>query len=159
MKMLVATVLISLIGFAGQAQTKVIKFDELSALINRKSDKIQVINFWATWCAPCVKELPLFQQLEDRKDPEVEITLINLDYSDKVKKVNSFVAKKNITSSVLLLDEVDYNAWIDRVDSSWGGGIPATLFINPKTGQRKFVENELKDGDLEKYIESLKANN
>ena len=158
MKICGAILFITFLAFTSEAQTRVIKFDELSALITKKSDKIQVINFWATWCAPCVKELPLFQKLEDRSDPKIEITLVNLDYSDKVAKVNSFVNKKKITSEVLLLDEVDYNAWIDRVDKSWGGGIPATLFINSKTGQRKFVESELKDGDLERYIESVKAN-
>jgi hypothetical protein len=55
----------------------------------------------------------------------------------------------------LLLDEIDYNSWIDQVEKSWGGAIPATLFINQKTGQRKFVERELKDGELEEIIGSL----
>jgi thiol-disulfide isomerase/thioredoxin len=134
------------------AQTAVVKFDRLEELMNSKSDKIQVINFWATWCAPCVKELPLFEKLNAEKKSNIQVTLINLDFADKVKKVDAFVAKKNIESKVLLLDEIDYNAWIDKVDESWGGAIPATLVINPKNGKRKFVERELQEGELQKFL-------
>ncbi|SKC74601.1 TlpA disulfide reductase family protein [Ohtaekwangia koreensis] len=134
------------------AQTAVVKFDRLEELMNSKSDKIQVINFWATWCAPCVKELPLFEKLNAEKKSNIQVTLVNLDFADKVKKVDAFLAKKNIESKVLLLDEIDYNAWIDKVDESWGGAIPATLVINPKNGKRKFIERELQEGELQKFL-------
>lgn len=137
-------------------QATVVKLDRLEALIETKSDQIQVINFWATWCAPCVKELPLFETLHAKNDPTVKVILINLDFVDKLDKVNAFIHRKNIKSEVLLLDEIDYNSWIDRVDKGWGGAIPATLFINQKTGQRKFVDKELKEGDLEKVILALR---
>lgn len=140
-------------------QAEVVKFDRLEELLTRKSDKIQVVNFWATWCAPCVHELPYFQSLEARQDPAVQITLVNLDYADKLDRVNAFLVKKKISSKVLLLDELDYNAWIDRVDPSWGGAIPATLFINTSTGQRKFVDRELTESELELYIKTLKSSN
>jgi thiol-disulfide isomerase/thioredoxin len=141
-------------SFAQQAT--VVKFDRLQALMETKSDQIQIINFWATWCAPCVKELPLFESINAKNDPTVKITLINLDYADKLAKVNAFLSRKDMKSEVLLLDEIDYNSWIDRVDESWGGAIPATLFINQKTGQRKFVGKELKEGQLEELILELK---
>jgi thiol-disulfide isomerase/thioredoxin len=131
---------------------RVIKFDELEKIIHSGSDQVQVINFWATWCGPCVKELPVFEKLSAEKKTNVKVTLINLDFADKLDKVNSFISRKNLKSTVLLLDEIDYNAWIDKVDESWGGAIPATLVINPKTGQRKFVEKELSDGELENLI-------
>jgi thiol-disulfide isomerase/thioredoxin len=140
-------------------KAEVVKFDRLQELLDTKSDKILVINFWATWCAPCVHELPYFQRLEDRKDPSVQITLVNLDYADKLEKVNAFLEKKKITSKVLLLDEIDYNAWIDRVDPSWGGAIPATLFIDTSTGRRKFVDKELTESELDLNIKSFKSSN
>jgi thiol-disulfide isomerase/thioredoxin len=132
-------------------QVEVVKFDRLQNVIDSKTDKIQVINFWATWCAPCVKELPLFEKLNaDKKD--VKVTLINLDFADKEKKVELFLSKKKMTTEVLLLDEIDYNTWIDKVDQSWGGAIPATLIINPKNGKRKFIERELQEGELQKLL-------
>ena len=73
-----------------------------------------------------------------------------------VEKVNEFIARKNIRSEVLLLDEVDYNSWIDKVEKEWTGAIPATLVFDPNTGKRRFVEKELKPGELEELITSLK---
>jgi len=141
---------------ASAQQANVIKFDKLQALIDSKSDQVQVINFWATWCAPCVKELPLLEKLNANNDPTVKVTLINLDFADKLDKVNAFIARKNMKTDVLLLDEIDYNTWIDKVDKSWGGAIPATLIINPKNGRRKFLDKELQEGDLEKLIAEVK---
>ncbi len=135
---------------------KVVKFDALEELMNRDSEKIEVINFWATWCKPCIKELPFFQELHRSKSKEVNVTLISLDFADALdKRVVPFVEKRGITTEVLLLDEVDYNSWIDKVDPSWSGAIPATLIINHKTGQRRFLERELKEGELEQIINEL----
>ena len=134
----------------------IVKFEAVEKILNTASDEIQVINFWATWCAPCVKELPLLEKLNTSDDLNVKITLISLDYADKIDKVNAFITHKNIKSTVLLLDEIDYDSWIDRVDKTWSGAIPATLILDPKSGKRKFVEKELKDGELENLIASLK---
>lgn len=150
MKFLVPLLFICSITFAQKAS--VVKFDALKKVLEAKSGEIQVINFWATWCAPCVKELPLFEKLTNESRPGVKITLVSLDFADKVDKVNSFLARKQFKSQVLLLDEVDYNSWIDRVEKDWSGAIPATLVINSSTGKRKFVEKELQEGDLEKMI-------
>jgi thiol-disulfide isomerase/thioredoxin len=139
-----------------QAQhAKVVKFDALQKILDTEKDEIQVINFWATWCAPCVKELPLLEKLNNQGLQKVKITLISLDYADKLDKVNAFIARKNIRSSVLLLDDIDYNSWIDKVEKQWSGAIPATLILNSKTRQRKFLEKELKEGELEKIIADL----
>jgi thiol-disulfide isomerase/thioredoxin len=136
-------------------QARIIKFGDLQKILDTHSEQIQVINFWATWCAPCVKELPLLEKLNAKKNLNAKITLINLDYADKLDKVNAFIARKNIRSEVLLLDEIDYNSWIDKVDKSWSGAIPATLIFNPKTGKRTFLEKELNDGELEELISKL----
>src|SRR5688572_26270211 len=101
-----------------QQQARIIKYADLQKILETNSTQIQVINFWATWCAPCVKELPLLEKLSTQKDLNAKITLINLDYADKLDKVNAFIVRKNIQSEVLLLDEIDYNAWIDKVDKS-----------------------------------------
>jgi thiol-disulfide isomerase/thioredoxin len=144
---------VSLSSFAQDVE--VIKFDKLQSLLEEKGEQVHIINFWATWCAPCVKELPLFEALSATNDPRVKVTLISLDFADETNKVNAFINRRKIKSKVFLLDEIDYNSWIDQVEESWGGAIPATLFINQQTGQRKFIDRELKDGELEKVIEGL----
>jgi thiol-disulfide isomerase/thioredoxin len=132
----------------------IIKFGRVESLLQAKTDSLQIINFWATWCAPCVKEMPLFEALQ-QAHPSWKITFISLDFADKVDQVNAFIKRKQIKSTVLLLDEIDYNSWIDKVDKQWSGAIPATLIINPITGKRKFVEKELMEGDLETLIEEI----
>ena len=87
---------------------------------------------------------------------ELDVTLISLDFVDEVdKKVIPFVTKRDLKSRIVLLDEIDYNSWIDTVDPSWSGAIPATLIVNPNTGQRKFVEKELEKGDLEEMLKEF----
>lgn len=159
MKIISLISLLSLIlSFSTQAQNKaeVIKFDRLENLIQKNGDNIQVINFWATWCAPCIKEIPYFEALPDTFDGRtLKVTLINIDFVEKLDKVNSFIERKEITSDVLLLDNIDYNSWIDKVDKSWSGAIPATLLVDSKTGKRKFIEGELKEEDLNNILKEF----
>jgi thiol-disulfide isomerase/thioredoxin len=135
---------------------EVVKLDRLRALMNPPADRIQVINFWATWCAPCVKELPFFEAYHAKREPGTAVALVNVDFVEKLDKVNAFVRRKKLTAPVLLLDEIDHNSWIDQVDKSWSGAIPATLIINGKTGARKFIERELSENELDQLINSIR---
>ncbi len=141
-------------SFTVQAQkTEIIKLEQLQELIEAKTDHIKVINFWATWCAPCIKELPLFEKLgQERSDVKVTLVSMDLDLDPNPEKVHKFVARKKLQSQVLMLDERDPNSYIDQIDKNWSGALPATIIINGKTGQRKFVGKELHEGELEKLI-------
>ncbi len=134
-------------------QAEIIKLPALQQIIQADSDQVKVINFWATWCAPCIKELPLFQQLhEDRDDVKVTLVSMDLDLDPNPDKVYKFIARKKISAEVVILDEQNPNAWIDQIEKEWSGALPATIVINSKTGKKKFIERELHDGELEKLI-------
>jgi thiol-disulfide isomerase/thioredoxin len=134
---------------------EIIKIDGLQKLLKEENHKLHIINFWATWCKPCVKELPQFAELA-RTHPELSISLVSLDFvQDLETKVYPFLDKKDIDLRVLLIDELDYNLWIDLVDPSWSGAIPATLIIEPGTGHRKFLEKEFENNELEFEIQSF----
>ncbi|MBN8576308.1 MAG: TlpA family protein disulfide reductase [Cytophagales bacterium] len=134
-----------------------IKLNDLQQLIAAKSERIQVINFWATWCAPCVKEIPLFEKLK-LDNTGVEVTLVSMDFDldPNPAKVERFVTRKNLKSTVVILAETDPNAWIDKIDKEWSGALPATLIINTQTGKRRLVQRELHEGDLEKLINEVR---
>jgi thiol-disulfide isomerase/thioredoxin len=156
--MLKFTFLISFlfIGIQLYAQeATVVKFPALNNLINSKSDKIQVINFWATWCGPCIKELPYFEEVGKQMKDKLEISLVSVDFVEELEKVNKFIVRKELKSTVYLIDDIDYNSWIDKVDTQWSGAIPATLIINPSNGKRTFIEHELKEGELEQMITGI----
>jgi thiol-disulfide isomerase/thioredoxin len=147
-------VTISVTVFAQNA--KIVKIADVLNVIEGKSDQIQIVNFWATWCAPCVKELPAFEKL-NAGNPEYKVTLVSLDLDldPDPTKVYRFIKKKELKSDVLLLDEKDPNSWIDKISPEWSGALPATLVVNKKTGKRKFVERSLSEADLEKLISEI----
>ncbi len=141
--------------FAQEAKT--IRLADLQKMMDERSQKIQVINFWATWCGPCVKELPFFEKLTAEARPDVKVTLVSLDLDldPNAEKVYRFISRKNIRSQVLLLDEPDPNSWINKVEKQWSGALPATILINHKTGKRKFIGKALEEGELEKYLSEI----
>ena len=155
MRTLIVLVLIAA-GFSSFAQARVVKLPDLQKVMNDPSDQVKVINFWATWCGPCIKELPLFEKLSGtRKDVTVILVSMDMDLDPNPEKVHKFVARKKLMSQVLILDETNPNDYIDKIDKEWSGALPATIVINTKTGKRKFVERELHEGELEKLIEEV----
>lgn len=145
------------LAFTSEAQPKVVKLIEIEKLLKTQSDKIQVINFWATWCGPCVKEMPLLEKVGQERG-DIHITLVSLDFEldENPDKVFKFVERKQLKSDVLILDAPDINSWIDKIEKQWTGSLPATLVINTKTGKRAFAGKELREGELEELIESVK---
>ena len=138
-------------------QIEVIKADQLFHMIDQcpEKNKLHVYNFWATWCAPRVREIPHFESLNN-SDRNVNVTLISIDDVDLLeKKVIPFVKRKEIKSNVVLLDETDFNEIIDKIDKSWSGAIPASLIVDCRSGKRLFYEKEFKAGELEKAIEMI----
>ncbi len=144
--------------FASGQNAQLVKLENLQAEIAKPSDQILVYNFWATWCAPCVKELPLFEKLnQDDKNVRVTLVSMDIDLDPNPEKVYKFIDRKKIQSRVLILDAVDPNSWINKIDKSWSGALPATLIINTKTGVRRFVNVAMKEGELEKLIAEIKS--
>lgn len=136
----------------GQA-SDIVKIDQLTSSIKAEKERVQVINFWATWCGPCIKELPLFEQLnEARKDIRVRLVSLDLDLDPNPDKVRNFAVRKKLKAEIVMLDERDPNSFIDKIDKSWSGALPATLVINNKNGKRRFINRELKEGELDKLI-------
>lgn len=131
-------------------------YDELeSHFLGSKNNGILILNFWATWCKPCVKELPAFEQVYAKyKDKGVKVVLVSLDFPEHVNKaVLPFIEKNKLKSEVVLLDDLDANAWIPKVSPEWSGAIPATLVI--KDGERHFYEQSFTYESLENEIQSL----
>lgn len=132
----------------------VYKIDQLIKRIDNQ-DSIYVLNFWATWCKPCVKELPSFDSLQVIKAGKpIKIILVCLDFKEELdKKVLPFLKSKNIQSECILLDEVNGNDFVDKIARQWSGAIPATLF---KLGKNQlFIEKKLQLKDLEEQLKKL----
>jgi thiol-disulfide isomerase/thioredoxin len=145
-----------IIPFSGlkRENVEVIKFPDLLDIFNERQDKIKVINFWATWCKPCIAELPQFEYV-NRTNQEIKVILVSLDDVETIDtKVVPFIKRRGILSEVKLLDETDYNAIIERIHPDWSGAIPATLVID-QAGNKHLFEKEFKDGELYEMIDNF----
>ena len=133
-----------------------IKAGQIDAWKQADTDTVRVINFWATWCAPCVAELPSFEKLNRKyAGQKVEVILVSNDFKKQVEtKVKPFVAKKKLKSRVVFMDESNPNNWIDRVSPDWSGAIPATLIIAKRKNQYLFFEKQLTYEELEAAVRS-----
>lgn len=136
---------------AQNGDLKVIDVSKLEQImVQSEGEQLKVINFWATWCKPCIKELPYFVNAQSQF-PEVEFIYMSIDFSENSSKAEKFAQKKKLNPSGLyLIDDVDYNSWIDKVSSDWSGAIPATLIM--KDGKKYFYEKEFHEGELEELI-------
>ena len=127
-------------------------YNELKPLLNQKGDDLYVVNFWATWCAPCIKELPYFEALNQRED--VEVLLVSLDFpKHKESRLLPFIKKNNLKSKLVLLDDTDENYWINDIHPNWSGALPATLIYTKK--QRGFYEQSFTKEELFNLVESF----
>lgn len=121
------------------------------------SKGILIVNFWATWCKPCIQELPDFERINsEMQSDEVNVCLVNLDFNSKYKvSATEFINNKMIRSKVIHLNDSDPDKWINKVDSSWSGAIPATVFY--KDGEKVFFkEGEIAYDELITMIDKLK---
>jgi thiol-disulfide isomerase/thioredoxin len=126
-------------------------YEELNHYLSEPKDKPLVVNFWATWCAPCVKELPYFETLH-QNNPNIKVITVSLDFEKQVEsKLIPFLKKKKYSFITTYLAEKNYNNWIGKVDENWSGSIPATLIIHKE--KRIFIEHEFSSYDeLNNYI-------
>ena len=150
------SIIVLLLLFSCNNQPKdsieVVDFDGLYSKIDLSVDKTYVINFWATWCAPCVKELPYFEEVNKQsQDKNTEVILVSLDFPSQIEtKLKPYLKKNKIKSKVILLDDSKMNTWVPKVSEKWDGGIPATLIVNssnynfyPKPFKKEELFNEI----------------
>lgn len=141
---------------AGQTESiPVLDFDQFEHMLYRDTDSVYVVNFWATWCAPCVREIPYFEALHERYASQgVRVVLVSLDFPNHLhSRLIPFIQERDMQSQVLLLDDANANRWIPMVDERWNGAIPATLIY--RRDFRTFREGVISLAELEEIIHPL----
>lgn len=154
-----------------QAQTlPTLSLEQLKTELNKQDDTLRVVNFWATWCKPCVEELPDFASLAYQYRAEGrQVKFLLVAVEDKFATVQNFLEKKlyfqkedaskNHIHFFYVLIEKDANLWIPAVDAKWEGEIPATLLINASSNIRSFYPQKMTHAELENIINNhLKKN-
>ena len=131
-----------------------IKADQIARWKTADTDTLYVLNFWATWCGPCVAELPSFEKLNEAyADRKVKVILVSTDFKRNVETgVKPFVQRKKLKSEVVFIDEPNPNNYINLVDTTWSGAIPATLIVSKRKNVSQFFERKLTYEELEAAI-------
>lgn len=151
---LVVFLFIGVTGFSQKIPS--VKIEELTRIIDSSQQPL-VINFWATWCAPCIEEIPWFEkQVKLYQDKGVKLILVSLDFAeDFPDKIADFVKKNKYKSQVLWLAETNADIFCPQIDKSWEGNIPATLFVNRSKTYRHFVGRQITESQLKTEFEKL----
>lgn len=142
---------------AKEASIKIttLNYEQLKPFLNKNDKKVYVVNFWATWCMPCVKELPAFEKLNQNfKDKNVEVLLVSLDFSKQIESnLIPFIKKKNLQSKVVHFDDPNEQFWIPDIAKNWSGSIPATLIYSKS--KRKFYEQSFSYEELQNELQTF----
>lgn len=142
-------------SLSSKSQTvAVYKINDLLKRIHNNSDTTYIVNFWATWCKPCVAELPEFEKIhKESKDLKVKVLLVSMDFKEELdKKLKDFLSKNKYTAEVVLLDEINGNDFINKISEQWSGAIPATLITRKNKLKTVFHEGKMTYEMLEKAV-------
>lgn len=142
-------------------EIKSVKITEVAQIIAESKTPL-IVNMWATWCKPCIEELPYFLEevnnynVSKGSADSIQLLLVSLDFElsfpDGIKK---FADKRNINAQIVWLNETNADYFCPKIDAAWSGAIPATLFINNKTGYRNFVEEQISHEKLQDEIKAI----
>jgi len=132
------------------------KLADLEAAI-KNADKPTIFNFWATFCKPCIEEIPHFQEVVKKYDSAgVKLVFISLDLADTYpSKLEAFAKKRKINYPITFLDETNADLFCPVVDPKWSGAIPASLFVNNQSGYRQFYEDQLTKEQIEREVRKM----
>ncbi|MCW3088676.1 MAG: hypothetical protein JWQ78_2062 [Sediminibacterium sp.] len=157
-KILVILLILACSHYSVSAQEiKKIKMSELVKMIDTSSTPL-IVSFWASWCAPCIREIPWFEKNVAASDKKVKLLLVSIDFADDYPKTLSAFAKKNgYRSEIVWLNETNADEFCPQIDKSWDGAIPATLMVNNKTQYRQFFGQQLPEQKFVLELQKLTA--
>lgn len=137
-----------------KSKIDIVNFQQLYLRLQVNNDTVHIVNFWATWCGPCVEELPVFNELANYyARRKLKILLVSLDMPDSLTSLENFVQKQGLKPEVILLDEPDFDSWINKVSPQWQGSLPATIIYQGK--QRELLERKVNLDEMKKKLDKM----
>lgn len=138
-------------------EVRVVQYESLLDILGQnRGDTVTLVNFWATWCQPCVKELPHFHEVVrafQSENKHLDFIMVSIDKASEIERlVKPFLEKNKYQYRQLLLDDNGrMNEWIPKINTEWQGEIPATAVY--KNGEQKaFVSGMISQEELRKML-------
>jgi len=112
-------------------------------------NQLVVVNFWASWCSPCIEEMPYFEKIH-RDYQNKNVTFLGIATKDSLSAVRKFIAQREITYKIALDDQ-------DKIATAFGGVrfLPTTIFIDKQNNVVKIHRGYLSQRELDKNIKDL----
>ena len=109
-----------------------VKESKIKDIVKNPTDKLRLINVWATWCAPCVAEYPDLVELQRWYGARnFEFVSLSADKPENSDKALNFLKKAHSPAKNYLYDGEDNYKLIEAVDPKWNGALPYTLLVEP----------------------------
>ncbi|WP_233586672.1 TlpA disulfide reductase family protein [Formosa maritima] len=136
-------------------ELNIVDFNSFEPYLKRQDNQVYIINFWATWCAPCVKELPAFEKINSEfSNKNIKVILVSLDFPKQYEsKLIPFIKENKLQSEIIVLNDTDSNTWIPKVSEEWSGAIPSTLIYS--NTERKFYEKSFNYNELKIEVQQF----
>jgi thiol-disulfide isomerase/thioredoxin len=137
------------------------KIEDVVRSYSAKNDTVYVVNFWATFCKPCIEEIPDFIRIVEKyRTQKVKLLLVSLDLpSFYPAKIASFAKKNKYNTNIVWLNETNADHFCPAIDAKWSGAIPSTIIVNNSTGYRKFTEDQISPEEFEKALKEAIGGN
>lgn len=136
MKKLLPLLLIIIFGCDKSGlKLKTVDASDINNQINKhKGSEAVLINFWATYCAPCIEEFPMIVDLSEKyKEKGMQVYFVSADWLDREKEVMAFLIEKNVKGLSFIKEEGNDNNFINEISREWSGALPFTI-VYDKSG-------------------------
>jgi thiol-disulfide isomerase/thioredoxin len=155
-KIITLLALLTIADFSQAQPIRKMKMNELLKMIDTVKTPL-VVNFWATWCGPCIREIPWFEKtMKQFADKKIKLILVSIDYPDEYPaNIAAFAKKNGYSSEIIWLNETDADVFCPKVDKTWQGTIPVTLMVNNKSKYRQFYNQQLPEQKLLQELQKL----
>lgn len=157
-KRFIAAIGVCFISAISIAQSPVANFKKVTAKDVRAMIDLSagpmIINFWASWCGPCIREIPYFEARVAQSTQPVKLVLVSLDLPQYYpKQFNEFLKKKDYKSDVLVLSEANVDYLV--IDKKWKGAIPASIFVDNSKKYYQLFNMQLTEPRLDIELKNL----
>ncbi len=159
-RLLFLSLLLAFVAVANSQSIAKWKIEDVVKSYTKNNDTVYVVNFWATFCKPCIAEIPDFIRIVKQYEKQkVKLILVSLDLPTYYPaKIAAFAKKNNYAAKIVWLNETNADHFCPMIDKSWSGSIPSTIVINNKKGYRKFTEGEMNAAEFEAMIKEAIIN-